>query len=444
MMSGDLAVASETVRDADAGAEMMALIERLFPICRSITGNGVRETLGILQRHAPLVVHEVPSGTPALDWTVPDEWTIREAYIAAPDGRRVVDFRRNNLHVVQYSRPVDATMSLAELRPHLHTLPDKPDWVPYRTSYYADTWGFCLSQRVLEGMGDGPYRVVVDAELKPGSLTYGELLIPGETEETVLFSSHICHPSLANDNLAGIAVAVMLARHIQSLPQRRKSYRFIFAPATIGALTWLSRNEDAAERITHGVVLSCLGDPGPMTYKQSRRGDAAIDRIAAYVLAHATEGARIRPFIPYGYDERQYCSPGFNLPVGSLLRTPNGEYPEYHTSADNLSLMKAESLMQSLAVVQEIVATIEGDCVYLNRSPKGEPQLGRRGLYGSMGGGSSPKFDSMAMLWVLNSSDGDHSLLDIAERSGTPFSAIRAAADALIAADLLEPARPRG
>ena len=422
----------------DPGKAMMALVEELFPICRSITGNGVRQTLAILQRHIPLEVKEVPSGTPVLDWTVPPEWNLRGAYVAREDGTRIVDFSANNLHVVQYSQPIDAWMPLAELRPHLHTLPDKPDWIPYRTSYYSEYWGFCLTHRQLSGLADGLYRVVIDSDLTPGHLSYGELLIPGETEDNVLFSCHICHPSLANDNLSGIAVSTMLARHVQTL-RPRYSYRFLFIPGTIGSLTWLARNEDKVERIAHGLVLSCLGDTGGMTYKQSRRGNTAIDRIVAHVLSHDTIPHRIKLFIPYGYDERQYCSPGFDLPVGCLMRTPNGEYPEYHSSADNLSLLHPESLAHSLAVLRRIVGVIEGDCGYRSRNPKGEPQLGRRGLYAAMGGQRSAGYDQMALLWVLNLADGRHSLLDVAERAGMSFATIRAAADALVGAELLEP-----
>ena len=416
---------------------MMALIEELFPICRSITGNGVRQTLETLRRFIPLEVNEVPSGIGVLDWTVPPEWNIRDAYILDPDGRRVVDFAANNLHIVQYSRPIDAMIPLGELRPHLHTLPDQPDWIPYRTSYYTENWGFCLTHRQLSSLAEGPYRVVIDSDLGPGHLSYGELLIPGETDDTVLFSCHICHPSLANDNLSGIAVATMLACHLQTL-RLRHSYRFLFIPGTIGSLTWLARNEDKVGRIVHGLVLSCLGDAGGMTYKQSRRGNAAIDRIVAHVLRNDEVPHRITPFVPYGYDERQYCSPGFDLPVGCLMRTPNGEYPEYHSSADNLSLLRPESLAHSLAVLRRIVAVIEGDAVCRSRNPKGEPQLGQRGLYETMGGQRAASYDQMALLWVLNLADGHHSLLDMAERAGVPFATIRAAADALVAAELLE------
>jgi aminopeptidase-like protein len=421
------------------GKAMMALIEELFPICRSITGNGVRRTLKILQRHIPLVINEVPSGTKAFDWIVPYEWNVREAYIARQDGTRIVDFSANNLHIVQYSRPMDATMSLADLRSHLYTLPDQPDWIPYRTSYYTENWGFCLTHRQMSSLRDERYRVVIDTKLAPGHLSYGELLIPGQTDDTVLFSCHICHPSLANDNLSGIAVATMLARYVQTL-RPRYSYRFLFIPGTIGSLAWLARNEAEVGRIVHGLVLSCLGDTGGMTYKQSRRGNAVIDRVVAHVLRHDAATHRIRPFVPYGYDERQYCSPGFNLSVGCLMRTPNGEYPEYHSSADNLSLMRPESLAHSLFVLRQIVAAVEGDTAYRNRNPKGEPQLGRRGLSAAIGGERAAKSDQMALLWVLNLADGNHSLLDISEHAGLPFQTIRRAADALIAAELLEPA----
>jgi aminopeptidase-like protein len=417
---------------------MMALVEELFPICRSITGNGVRQTLEILRRYIPLQVNEIPSGTSVLDWAVPREWNIRDAYIASDDGTHVVDFAANNLHIVQYSLPIDAVMPLAELRPHLHTLPDQPDWIPYRTSYYAENWGFCLTDRRLSSLADGFYRVVIDSDLAPGHLSYGELFMPGEIADTVLFSCHICHPSLANDNLSGIAVATMLACQLQTL-RLRYSYRFLFIPGTIGSLTWLARNEDKVGSIVHGLVLSCLGDSGGMTYKRSRRENAAIDRVVAHVLAHDAAPHRITPFVPYGYDERQYCSPGFDLPVGCLMRTPNGEYPEYHSSADNLSLLHPESLAHSLAVLQRIVTVIEGDTIYRSRNPKGEPQLGRRGLYATMGGQREANHDQMALLWVLNLADGHHTLLDIAERAGVPFATVRAAADMLVAAELLDP-----
>jgi aminopeptidase-like protein len=417
---------------------MLRLAEELFPICRSITGNGVRQTLQILNRYIPLQITEVPSGSAALDWTVPREWNIRQAYIAKLDGTRIIDFERNNLHIVQYSTPLDEVLPIHELRDHLHTLPERPDWIPYRTSYYREVWGFCLTHRQLEALSEARYRVVIDSTLTDGHLTYGECVVQGEIEREVLLSCHICHPSLANDNLSAIAVTTMLAQYLRKI-RPRYTYRFLFIPGTIGSLTWLSRNEDKLGQIDYGLVLSCLGDSRGMTYKQSRRGTANIDRIVAHVLRNDPAPHRITPFVPYGYDERQYCSPGFNLPVGCLMRTPNGEYPEYHSSADNLSLLRGESLAHSLAVLQRIVEVIEGDMTYRSRNAKGEPQLGRRGLWGSLGGLHSAGYDQMALLWVLNLADGEHSLLDTAERSGLPFSSIRAAADVLVNAQLLEP-----
>jgi aminopeptidase-like protein len=419
------------------GAEMMRLATELFPICRSITGEGVRQTLRILGQHIPIEVREIPTGTPAFDWSVPREWNIKGAYIARLDGTRVIDFAANNLHIVQYSKPLDAIVPLAELRQHLHSLPAQPDWIPYRTSYYNENWGFCVTQRQRDALTDSSYRVVIDSSLEAGHLTYGECVIQGAQEEEVLFSCHICHPSLANDNLSGVAVATALARHLQQAP-RRYTYRFLFIPGTIGSLTWLAQNEARVGLVRHGLVLSCLGDAGNMTYKLSRRSDAAIDRIVTHVLRHDSGGHRITPFIPYGYDERQYCSPGFDLPVGCLMRTPNGEYPEYHSSADNLALLRSESLAHSLDVLDQIVAVIEGEATYLNRNPKGEPQLGRRGLYAAMGGQRSAGFDQLALLWVLNLADGRHSLLETAERAQMPFAAIRAAADALAGVGLLD------
>jgi aminopeptidase-like protein len=427
----------EVLAEQEPGTFMLGLAEELFPICRSITGNGVRQSLQILNRHIPLQITEVPSGSAALDWTVPREWNIRGAYVAKLDGTRVIDFEQNNLHIVQYSTPLDRVLPVDKLRDHLHTLPERPDWIPYRTSYYSEAWGFCLTHRQLETLTDEMYRVVIDSTLTDGLLTYGECVVQGESEREVLLSCHICHPSLANDNLSGMVVATMLARYLQKL-RPRYTYRFLFIPGTIGSLTWLARNEAKVALVSHGLVLSCLGDGGGMTYKQSRRGDANIDRIVAHVLRNDSTSHRITPFIPYGYDERQYCSPGFDLPLGCLMRTPNGEYPEYHSSADNLSLLRPESLAHSLGVLQRVVKVIEGDRTYRSRNPKGEPELGRRGLWGSMGGHRSAGYDQIALLWVLNLADGRHSLLDTAERSGMSFSSIRAAADALFDADLLE------
>jgi aminopeptidase-like protein len=418
------------------GAEMHALVERLFPICRSLTGDGVRQTLSIIGEYVPIGVREVPTGTPVLDWTVPKEWNVREAWVRTLDGRPVVDFRDSNLHLVGYSVPVRRRVTLGELKQHLHSLPDRPGWIPYRTSYYEERWGFCLQHDRLCALRDDHYEVCVDSTLEDGHLTFGELLLEGESESEVLVSCHICHPSLCNDNLSGIAVATFLAQHLASASRRRYSYRFLFVPGTIGPITWLALNEPRVHRIAHGLVLTLLGDPGAFTYKRSRRGDAEIDRAVEHVL-HPLD-SEARNFSPWGYDERQYCSPGFDLPVGCLMRTPHGEFPEYHTSADDLDLVRPESLAESLAVVSQVVEVLEGNASYVNRSPKGEPQLGRRGLYGSLGGGVEGRQRQLALLWVLNLSDGDHSLLDIADRAGLPFATIRQAADLLLDHELLD------
>jgi aminopeptidase-like protein len=420
-----------------AGEEMYALVAELYPICRSITGNGVRTTLEILKRTAPLDVHEVPSGTPVFDWTVPREWNIRDAYVKGADGGRIIDFLESNLHVVSYSVPVRARMTLAELRAHLFTRPDLPDVIPYRTSYYNEAWGFCLSQRQLDQVLEGEYEVVIDSSLEPGSLTYGECYLRGASDDEVLVSCHVCHPSLANDNLSGIAVAARLARELTSRP-RRYSYRFLFIPGTIGSITWLARNEERVSRIRHGLVLAGLGEGGTFTYKRSRQGKAEIDRAVAHVLGHAGRKSTVIEFSPYGYDERQFCSPGFDLPVGCLMRTPHGQYREYHTSADDLSFVSPSALAESLGVCLEIIDVLEGNGRYVNQNPKCEPQLGRRGLYRAMGGALDRASRELAMLWVLNLSDGAQSLLDIAERSGLSFTAIKAAADALTSHGLLK------
>jgi aminopeptidase-like protein len=418
----------------EVGHEIHAFMRHLFPICRSITGDGIRETLARVGKHLSLDVREIPTGTRVLDWTVPPEWNIRDAYIKDRAGERVVDLGRSNLHLMGYSVPVRETMSLSELKQHVFTLPEHPDWIPYRTSYYEPSWGFCLAERQLGSLPDGQYEVCIDSTLEDGFLTYGECYLEGDREDEILISTHACHPSLANDNLSGVAVATFLAKHLAGA-SRRYSYRFLFIPGTIGSITWLALNEEATTRIAGGLVLAGLGDPGRSTYKRSRRGEAEIDRAAANVLRHAGDHA-IEAFEPYGYDERQYCSPGFDLPVGCLMRTPHGRYPEYHTSADDMSFVKPPFLADSFAKCLAIVNVMEGNRTYRNLNPMGEPQLGRRGLYGATGG--SGVGDRMAMLWVLNLSDGDHSLLDIAERASLPFDLVRGAADALEAGGLLE------
>ncbi|HSU34910.1 MAG TPA: DUF4910 domain-containing protein [Propionibacteriaceae bacterium] len=407
----------------------------LYPICRSITGDGVRQTLKLIGQEIPLEMQAVQSGTEAFDWTINDEWNVTDAYIATPDGRRLIDFQAHNLHLVSYSTPVRARMTLDELAPHLHTLPDHPDWIPYRTTYYSRTWGFCLTHAQLEALGPGPFDVVIDTSIEPGELSYGELVIPGDSPDEVIVSAHVCHPSLANDNLSGIAVATELAKTLLALDRRRYTYRFLFAPGTIGSIVWLSQNPGVWPRIRHGLVLTGLGGGGRLVYKQTRHGSRLIDRIAGHVVGR-TEG-EIRSYSPYGYDERQFNSVGFDLPVGRLSRTPHGEYPEYHTSADNLDFVTADELTESYAAVWQIIQILERDQRYRNLSPYGEPQLGKRGLYPKTGGQAASDA-VMAMLWTLAYSDGEHSTLGIAEVSGLGFAAIDEAASKLAAAQLLD------
>ena len=423
-------------RLAGIGGEIHDLVARLYPICRSITGEGVRETLRILAEQIQLEMSEVPTGTNVFDWTVPNEWNIRDAYVKNASGERIIDFRRSNLHVVNYSVPVRARLSLMELKEHLHTAPEHPDWIPYRTSYYSEDWGFCLRHNQLLELTEGEYEVCIDSTLEPGHLSYGECYLEGQTADEMLIYCHVCHPSLCNDNLSSIALAVFLAREL-SRRALRYSYRFLFAPGAIGSITWLRLNEAGLSKIKHGLVLSCLGDAGRSTYKKSRSGDTEIDRAATHMLQHSGRDYEIVDFSPWGHDERQFCSPGFDLPVGCLMRTPHGQFPEYHTSADNLDLVKPEFLADSFAKCLAIIDILESNRRYLNQNPKGEPHLGKRGLYRSIGGGPGGKERELAMLWVLNLADGRHDLLAIAERSGLGYGAIKYAADVLREHDLL-------
>lgn len=422
----------------DIGHDMYRLIERLYPVNRSITGDGVRQTLAIVQQIIPLDITEVPTGTQVFDWTVPKEWNVRDAYIQDSSGRRIIDFNASNLHVVSYSTPLHRTMRLDELKPHLFSIPERPDWIPNRTSYYHEDWGFCVTHHQLLSLTDDEYEVCVDSRLEPGSLTYGEYLIAGASQYEVLIYTHTCHPSLCNDNLSGIALAAYLARALASR-RLRYSYRFIFGPGAIGSICWLARNEARLERIKHGLVAVLIGDAGKLTYKQSRRGDAEIDRVVRYVLEQSGKPFAIEPFTPFGYDERQFCSPGINLPVGRLTRTPSGAYPEYHTSADDLDLVKPDALADSYQTYAEIFEVLERNRRYLNTSPKCEPQLGKRGVYSKSGGHVKTPQAQRALLWMLNLSDGEHSLLDIAGRSGLGIKVLDQAAQTLMDCQLLEP-----
>jgi aminopeptidase-like protein len=411
-----------------AGQDLHRLASELFPICRSITGDGIRKTLALIGNRIPLRISEVPTGTQVFDWTVPKEWNIRDAYMKAPDGTRVVDFQKSCLHVLNYSTPIHAKMRLSELKAHLFTIPEKPDWVPYRTSYYQENWGFCLSHNQMLALADCEYEVCIDSSLEDGRLTYAECYFPGRSTDEVLISTHACHPSLANDNLSGVVVATFLAEFLANR-DLRYSYRFLFLPGTIGAITWLARNAESVSRIRHGLVLAALGNDCEFHYKKSRRGDAQVDHAAALALRDATDAAPILEFSPYGFDERQYCSPGFNLSVGCLTR-PAGGFPENHSSADNLDFTPPAKLAEALRLCVSIMDILENNHCFLNLNPHCEPQLGKRGLYRPTGGISIEK-EINARLWVLNQSDGDRSLLEIAERSGLDFQTISDAAEML-------------
>ena len=415
------------------GVEMLDLMRELYPLPRSLTGAGVRATLDSLGRELPIEIIEIPSGKQVFDWTVPREWAVREAWIEGPDGERLADFSHSPLHLLGYSTPIDTTLGLAELRRHVFTHPHDPDLIPYRTSYWEEQWGFCMSSAQLEALSDGEYHVVVDSTLEDGSLTMGEQRVAGSSDREFLLSTYLCHPALANDNLSGIALLWALGRTLaeQNLTY---TYRLLWSPGTLGPLCWLDRNLRQLSRIEHGLAISCVGDPGPLRYKRSRRGDATIDR-AAIMTLRAKQGAIVRDWDPSGGDERQFCAPGFDLPLGTISRSPHGTFPEYHSSADNLDIVTAAALADSLQTVLEIIDTIDTNGSYINLSPFGEPQLGRRGLYPSVPDGTNTE---APLLWTLSLSDENTDLLAVAERSGLPYSSIRDAAEKLEQKGLLK------
>ena len=430
-------MSTTSIDEIDSGNELYNLIKRLYPICRSITGDGVRETLQIIREFIPIQINEVASGTKVFDWTIPAEWNIKDAYIKNAWGEKIVDFKKLNLHVLNYSIPIDEKMGLEKLKAHLYAIPESPEWIPYRTSYHNREWGFCISHNQLLEMKDEEYEVKIESSLVPGSLTYGEYFIKGNSTDVVLFTCHICHPSLCNDNLSGIAIATFLARELSKM-KLKYSYRFLFIPGTIGSITWLSLNHDKIKNIKYGMVLTMLGDESKFHYKKSRRGNAEIDRIVIRLLKKKYPDFAILDFYPYGYDERQFCSPAFNLPVGRLSRSNHGEFPEYHTSADNLDFVKPHHLAESYEFLSAVIEEIESGEKYLNLNPSCEPQLGKRGLFKNIGGHSKAKDFQMALLWVLNLSDGEHTIKDISEQSCMDISIINEAVEALVKVNLLK------
>ncbi len=425
----------------EIGDYMHDIMKKLFPICRSITGDGIRQTLKIIKDNIPIEIIEVPTGTKVFDWTVPKEWNINDAFVKNSKGKKIIDFKKSNLHVVSYSISIKKKLPLEELKKHLFSLPKYPGWIPYLTSYYNENWGFCLTHNQFDKLEEDIYEVLIDSTLKEGHLTYGEFYLRGETEKEILFSCYICHPSLCNDNLSGPVLLTALANNLIRIKKNTRlkySYRFLFIPETIGAINWLYHNENNVKNIISGLISTCVGDSGNTTYKKTREGNTITDIVIEKVLIDSGEPFKIIEFFPSGSDERQFCSPGFNLSIGSLMRTVYGHFPEYHTSADNLDFVKPRFLANSLKKYMKYIYILENNKTYINLNPKCEPQLGRRGLYRMIGGQKGEEIDELAIFWVLNLSDGKNSLLDISIRSKMSFELIKKTADALIKKKLLQ------
>lgn len=423
-------------KDMQDGNTMWQLMERLFPICRSITGNGARETLAILSEHIPLILHEVPTGSQVFDWVVPKEWNIRDAYVANEQGERVIDFKQSNLHVVGYSIPIDETMSLGDLDKHLYSLPEQPDAVPYMTSYYKERWGFCIAHNERKKLTEQRYHVHIDSTLEDGSLTYAELLIPGKTEKEIFLSTYICHPSMANNELSGPVVATHLARWIAS-KSRHYSYRIIFIPETIGSITYLSRNlKTLKKNVVAGFNISCIGDEGHYSYVATRYGNTLADQVASHALELRGNATKKYTFLERGSDERQYCSPHVDLPVVGLCRSKYGTYPEYHTSLDNLGFVTPEGLSGGFKFVRECLEILENNRVY-NVQCNAEPQLGKRGLYPDLSTKKTGELVSTMMDFIAYA-DGTNSILDICKIINKPWHELIPIADRLSSAGLIE------
>lgn len=401
------------------GYFMYSLINELFPLCRSLTGNGARQSLAVFRREIKsLALHEVPSGTRCFDWTIPEEWNVSDAWVIAPDGEKIIDFKRNNLHLLGYSLPFDGEVSLEELDGHLYSMPEQPELIPYVTSYYSPRWGFCLPHNERKRLLPGKYRVFIDTVFSKGSLTYGEAFLPGEEEREVLLSTYICHPSMANDNLSGPALMTALWKWL-SVQRRRFSYRFVFVPETIGAIAYISNNLiELRQKTCAGYIVTCVGDDRAVSFLPTRHGDAEIDRVSRHVLQYAAPEFREYSFLERGSDERQYCSPGVDLPVASIMRSKYGAYPEYHTSADDLDFVSPEGLEKSFDLYRRCLDILEKNRIY-KTSCCCEPQLGKRGLYPTLSMKGSAG-DVRVYMNLLAYADGEHSLVDIAERIGTP------------------------
>ena len=420
--------------------QLAEYFDRLWPICRSITGEGLRKSLDILGEIIPLKRYELPTGTPVLDWIVPREWNIRDAWIRVPDGRIICRLTDNNLHVVSYSVPVHQEMTLEQLRPHLHILRTMPGAIPYITSYYKENWGFCLSAEEFDTLpAEGTYEVFIDSTLADGSMSYAEYVLPGTGEGEVLISTYLCHPSMANNELSGPLAAAFVARELMQGPPQRLTYRFLFIPETIGAIAYLAEHgERLREELVAGYVLTCCGDRGPLTYKHSRRHDSLADKVALHVLRRESYVHATTPFAVGGSDERQYCSPGFNLPVGSIMRTPYQRYAEYHTSLDNRELISFGHLAETIEVTLKILRALSLNKPYIGTIQYGEPQLGRRGLYPQSASPEDTREALHRMLHLLNFADGATDLLETAERRNESLFLYESAIQACRRAGLIE------
>ena len=436
-------VSSSILDSSNIGQELHQLMSRLFPLCRSLTGDGLRQSLSVLQEFVPIRICAVPSGTSCFDWVVPDEWNIRDAFIEDSNDNKVIDFKNSNLHVVNYSIPVDCKMTLAELKEHLHFLEDKPEAIPYVTSYYKRSWGFCLTHKQYESLEDGNYRVRIDSSLTPGEMNYGELIIPGKESTEVLLATNICHPSMANNELSGPVILAALAKWLLDNGNNRLTYRLVWLPETIGAISYLAQHSDAQKKNTMaGYQVVCVGGPDDFTYLKSRKGDTVADQMALHILDHSEAPYRVLDYTHRASDERQWCSPGIDLPVGSLMRSKYHDYPEYHTSLDDLSFVKPVHLEASYNMYAEILTGLEQNVIYKSALAGCEPQLGKRGLYPTTGGSNHECADVNDLLAILAYADGGHTLIDIAKKHDRPIWEFYKAAKVLVDGGLIEHQRP--
>lgn len=423
----------ETLKDIET------YFDRLWPLLRSITGEGVRKTHDILNELVPLERMEIPTGTQVLDWKIPQEWVVKDAYVITPDGKKILDVWENNLHLMNYSIPFSGELSRAELDKHLYSIPEMPEAIPYVTSYYVPRWGFCLSEKMRSSLPDGQYKVVVDTKMIDGNLTLSHAILPGETDKEVLISTYTCHPSMANNELSGPLLAAFLYRRLASLEKRKLTYRFVFVPETIGAIAYLHYyGKHLMEKTIAGYVATCVGNCDNFTYKKSRRGQSLADKAAILALKRLDPHLEILDFFPSGSDERQYCSPGFDLPVGSVIRSLYSQFSEYHTSLDNKEFISFDSLQKSIDAYFEICCLLDKNTTYKNLFPYGEPMLSKRNLDMSIGSKRKVSDFMKSCQWLLNLSDGEHSLLDISIRSGQDFHLLYDVAQSCLQAKILE------